>query len=119
MPSNNSVEDELETGHQGTQFEEDMGILTEYLSRDILGHAGQTPSMGEEATILPIEHSEDDSDLEELLTRLGMADDMVTGVENRLDKILDKLDDLLIHLDSRDMDRPKTDDPADSGSPES
>lgn len=124
MPSNNT-DDDLATGRQAgqeTSLEEDMGVLTEYLSGNILGSrtsGAQTVSSEEEVAVLTTECSEDDSDLEELLTRLDEADGMVTGVENRLDKILDKLDDLLIHLDSRDTNRPRTDDPGDSSSAKS
>lgn len=120
MPSNKNSDDDLETDHQAGQ--EDMGILTEYLSGDILGSrtsVGQTPSFEEEVVVLTTEYSEDESDLETLLTQLDKADGMVTDVEDRLDKVLDKLDDLLMGLDSRDTTHQGTDDPANPSSAKS
>ncbi|KAI6133646.1 hypothetical protein F5141DRAFT_1073036 [Pisolithus sp. B1] len=120
MPSNKNSDDDLETGHQAGR--EDMGILTEYLSGDVSGSCtstGQTPSFEDEVVVLTTEYSEDDSDLETLMAHLDKADGMVTDVEDRLDKVLDKLDDLLIRLDSRDTNHPRTDDPADPSSAKS
>ncbi|KAI6031294.1 hypothetical protein BKA83DRAFT_4198244 [Pisolithus microcarpus] len=99
-----------------------MGILTEYLSGDILGSrtsAAQTPSFEEEVVVLTTEYSADESDLETLLTQLDKADGMVTDVEDRLDKVLGKLDDLLMGLDSRDTTHQGTDDPTNPGSAKS
>lgn len=120
MPAHTNSDDDLETDHQAGR--EDMGILTEYLSGDILGSraaAAQTPSFEGEAVVLTTEYTEDESDLETLLAQLDRADGMVTDVEDRLDKVLDKLDDLLIGLDSRDTAHRGTDDPANTTSAKS
>ncbi|KAF8131613.1 hypothetical protein EV363DRAFT_1583866 [Boletus edulis] len=50
-----------------------------------------------------VEESEEiHADDSELLTRLESADTMASGVEARLDEILDTLDDLLSRLEAKD-----------------
>ena len=83
---------------------EDMGLLTEYLSE-----SNPKPTQSAEAGTLlneEIEHlrsllsaDHDELNFEDVLALLDNADGVASGVENKLDEMLDTLDGLLSKLE--------------------